>query len=81
MKCLEVFPRMHCTPWLLKKINTKHTSADTMVLNSSLPGQNGHDFADYIFRFIFNIEKFYIFMKISLQFVPKAPIYNNPALD
>ena len=32
------------------------------------------------FRCIFVNEKFYILIKISLSFVPKGPIYNNPAL-
>ena len=31
-------------------------------------------------RWIFMNEKFYILMKISLKFVPKVPINNNPAL-
>ena len=50
------------------------------VLNSSPPGQNGHHFADNIFRCIFMTEKFCILIKISLKFVPKGPIDNNPAL-
>ena len=37
-------------------------------------------FADNIFRCIFVNEKFCILVKISLQFVPKSPIDNNPAL-
>ena len=36
--------------------------------------------ADDIFRCIFTNEKFYIFIKISLKFVPKGPIDKNPAL-
>ena len=46
--------------------------------NSS--GQNGRHFADDIFRCIFVNEKFCILIKISLKFVPKGPICNNPAL-
>ena len=36
--------------------------------------------ADDIFRNIFVNEKFCILIKISLKFVPKGPIDNNPAL-
>ena len=36
--------------------------------------------ADDIFKCIFVNEKFYILIKISLKFVPKAPINDNPAL-
>ena len=43
------------------------------------PGQNGHHFADDVFRSIFVNEKFCILVKISLKFVPKGPIDNNPA--
>ena len=48
--------------------------------NSSPPGQNGRLFADDIFRCIFVNEQFCFFIKISLKFVPKSPIDNNPAL-
>ena len=44
------------------------------------PGQNGRRLADDIFICIFTNEKFSILMKISLNFVPKGPINNNPAL-
>ena len=36
--------------------------------------------ADDIFTCIFMNEKFCILIKISLKFVPKSPIDNNPAL-
>ena len=36
--------------------------------------------ADDIFRCIFVNEKFCILIEISLKFVPKGPIDNNPAL-
>ena len=61
----------------------------TMTLNYLLllqclklisPGQNGRHFADDIFRCNFVNEKFYILIQISLKFVPKGPIDNNPAL-
>ena len=52
----------------------------TNHLNLSLPGQNGRHFTDDIFRCILGNEKFYVLINISLNFVPKGPIDNNPAL-
>ena len=46
----------------------------------TFPGQNGRYFANGILRSICVKEKFYILIKISLKFVPKGPVYNNPAL-
>ena len=51
-----------------------------ILVNSSPSGQNGRYFADDIFRWIFMNEKFCILIKISLKFLPKFPIDNNPAL-
>ena len=51
-----------------------------LFINLSLPGQNGHCFADNVFRCIFMNEKFFILIQISLKFVPKGPIDNEPAL-
>ena len=48
----------------------------TTPINSSSPGQNGHHFTDDIFRCIFMYEKFCIWNKISLKYVPKGPINN-----
>ena len=42
--------------------------------------KNGHRFADDIFSCIFVNEKICILIQISLKFVPKDPIDNNPAL-
>ena len=42
--------------------------------------QNGRDFANDIFKRIFLKEKARFFTKISLKFVLKGPIDNNPAL-
>ena len=53
---------------------------NVIAVNSSPPGQNGRHFAGDIFRRIFMNEKFCILIKISLEFVPKGPIDNNPAL-
>ena len=44
------------------------------------PGQNGRHFADDIFWCILVNEKFCMLNKISLKFVRKGPIDNNPAL-
>ena len=41
--------------------------------SSSLPGQNGPQFAEDILKCIFMNEKPYISTKISLEFVPKGP--------
>ena len=49
-------------------------------LNSSLPGQNGRHSADDIFLCIFVNEMFCNLLQISLKFVPKGQIDNNPAL-
>ena len=46
-------------------------------IHSSPPGQNGHIFADDIFRCIFMNEKFSILAKISLRSVPKGPIHKK----
>ena len=37
-------------------------------------------FADDIFKCIFTNEKLRILIRISLEFVPKGPLDNNPAL-
>ena len=50
-----------------------------LSINSSPPGLNGRHFADDIYGCIFVNEKFCILIEISLNFVPKGPIYNNPA--
>ena len=44
------------------------------------PGQNGCHFADDIFKCIIFSENLWISIKISLKYVPKAPINNIPAL-
>ena len=56
------------------------TSSRDQWVKSSPPGQNGHHFADDIFRCIFVNVKFWVLITISLKFVPKGPIDNNPAL-
>ena len=49
-------------------------------LNSSPPGQNGHHFADDLFKCILVNEKFCILIKISLEFLSKCPLDNKSAL-
>ena len=54
--------------------------APRVSINSSPPGQNGRHLPDEILRCIFVNEKFPISIKISLKFVHKGPIDNNPAV-
>ena len=49
-------------------------------LNSASPGQNGHHFADDIFKCIFMNGKCCILIRISLKIVHRGPIDNNSAL-
>ena len=42
--------------------------------------QNGHHFADDIFKWIFFNENIWISIQISMEFVPKGPVNNIPAL-
>ena len=49
-------------------------------INSSPPEQNGRHFTNDILRCIFVNENFCILLEISLKFVPKVSIDNNPAL-
>ena len=49
-------------------------------INTLRPRQNGRRFADDTFKRIFLNENVRISIKISLKFVPKGPINNNPAL-
>ena len=50
------------------------------LVNTLRPRQNGRHFADDTFKRIFLNENVGISIKISLKFVPKGPINNNPAL-
>ena len=49
-------------------------------IKSSLPVENSRHFADDIFNCNSMNEKFCIWIKISLNFIPNGRIYNNPAL-
>ena len=48
--------------------------------NTLRPSRNGRRFANDTFKRIFLNENVRILIKISLKFVPKGPINNNPAL-
>ena len=50
------------------------------AFNTLRPKQNGRHFPDDIFKRIFLNENVWISINFSLKFVPKGPIYNNPAL-
>ena len=52
----------------------------TFNLSYVLAHQNGHRFADNIFKCIFMNEKFHILIQMTLKFVPKVSIDNSPAL-
>ena len=60
-------------------ISTRWTKF-TVKFNTLRPRQNGRRFADDTFKCIFLNENVRISLKISLKFVPKGPINNNPAL-
>ena len=75
-KCLNFrsFPPEKDFLWI------KNVSWIRIFLNTLRPRQNGHHFADDIFKCIFLNENVWIPIKISLKFVPKIPINNIPAL-
>ena len=50
------------------------------ILNTLWLRQNGRHFADNIFKCIFLNENIWLWIEISLKFVPKGPINNIPAL-
>ena len=51
-----------------------------LSFNTLRPRQDGRHFPDDIFKWIFLNELIWISIKISLNFVPKGPINNIPAL-
>ena len=53
---------------------------DLAEFNTLRPRQNGHHFADNIFKHIFLSENAWISIKISLKFVPRGQINNIRAL-
>ena len=56
------------------------SSCASLVFNTLRPRQNGRHFADDTFKRIFFNKNVRILAKISLKFVPKGPINNNPSL-
>ena len=52
----------------------------SLIFNTLRPEQNGRHFADVIFKRISMNENVWILIEISLKFVHKGPINNNPAL-
>ena len=67
--------------YFIKSLNPSVVVLDTFVFfNSSAPGQNGHHFADDIFKCVCVNEDISILIQISLKFVPKGLIYNKAAL-
>ena len=81
-----IFKKYEATYWTWSNLPDDNHSmkplgpAVQLCLCWSPLGQNGRHFADDIFRCIFVNEKFCILIKISLKFVPKGPIDNNPVL-
>ena len=59
---------------------SEHCSWNCSYVNSLRLRQNGCHFADNVFKLIFLNENVRISFKISLNFVPKVPINNIPAL-
>ena len=67
--------------FFLKNLARKGLRLDSYLdINALWPRQNGRHFADDIFKCIFVNEKFCILTTISVNFGPKGPIDNNPAL-
>ena len=58
----------------------QQASACRQNLNTLKPRQNGRHFPDATLKCIFLNENVWIFVTISLKFVPKDPINNIPAL-
>ena len=50
------------------------------LVNSLRPRQNGRNFPDDVFKWIFLNENVLIAINISLKFVPRVPIDNIPTL-
>ena len=56
-----------------------YTSTGQYLLTHSSPKQNGCNFEEDIFKYIFLNENVWISINISLKFVPKGQINNDPA--
>ena len=66
-------PQMKTTPKVIK-------TRGPLEFNTLRPRQNGRHFPDDILKWIFFNENVWIPTEISLKFVPKGSINNNPAL-
>ena len=60
--------------------NAWHRIGEVLTINTLRSRQNGRHFADDMFKCIFLNENVWITIIISLKFVPKGLINNNPAL-
>ena len=67
-------------PWLVTGCLSLTGARDLCALNALKPRQNGRDFADDIFKWIFLNENVWIPLKISLKFARKVQINTIPAL-
>ena len=65
--------------WLGQK-GVIHNILNYDLVNTMGPRQNGRHFTDNIFKCIFLNENVWIFINISLKFVPLCQIHNIPAL-
>ena len=65
---------------LVPKLDTANQYNIWPRLNTFRPIQNGSHFADDTFKCIFVKENVRIFIKLSVQFVPRGPVNNIPAL-
>ena len=63
-----------------KRVLGGNAASGNTGVHLTLPGQNGHHFADNIFKCIFMNEKCCILIRISLKFVPNGPIDNKSSL-
>ena len=90
---LSICCGVHCnacvSPWGLFHQHFFSLNSNSMINYSAItqfqmiisrPRQTGRHFADDIFKCIFLNENVWIPIKISLKFVPKCPINNNPSL-
>ena len=68
------------TPRLLANVFWRRKPTPGLGFHTLRPRQNGRRFADDTFKRIFLNENVTISIKISLKFVPKGPLNNNPAL-
>ena len=72
-----MFKATSTTPHIYLEV---YYSAFVLMFNTLRPRQNGRRVADDTFKHIFLNENARISIEISLKFVPKSPINNNPAL-